>query len=172
LGGFGGQGILLMGYALAYAAMKEEKYVAYLPSYGAEVRGGTANCTVSIGDEEIASPIASSPNFLVIMNTPTMDRFQNTLRKGGICLINTSLVNKESSRNDIEIYGVPTVDLAEAAGDIRTANMVMLGAFVKVSNLVRIDSILDIIPEIFRGKKNEVQKINREAILIGFNSIH
>ena len=119
--GFGGQGILLMGYALAYAAMKEDKHVTYLPSYGAEVRGGTANCTVCIGDEEIASPIASSPNFLVIMNAPSMDRFQNRLRKGGICLVNASLVNKESSRNDIEVCGVPAVDIAEALGDIRTA---------------------------------------------------
>ena len=94
--GFGGQGILLMGYTLANAAMNEDKFVTYLPSYGAEVRGGTANCTVSIGDEEIASPIASVPDYLTIMNAPSLAKFQNMLRKGGGCLLNTSLVGKQS----------------------------------------------------------------------------
>jgi len=169
--GFGGQGILLMGYALAYAGMKEDKHVTYLPSYGAEVRGGTANCTVSIADEEIASPIASSPDYLVIMNAPSMNRFQNQIRKGGLCMINTSLVNGRSSRNDIQLCGVPAFEIAEGLGDARTANMVMLGAFVRVSALVSAETIVGVLPEIFSGKRSEILALNREAVIKGFEAV-
>jgi 2-oxoglutarate ferredoxin oxidoreductase subunit gamma len=169
--GFGGQGILMMGYALAFAAMKEEKHVTYLPSYGAEVRGGTANCTVSVGDEEIASPIASTPDFLVVMNAPSMGRFQSQVRKGGTCLINSSLVGKQFLRKDIQIYEVPAADVAEALGDIRTANMVMLGAFMSVSKIVRINTLISVLPEIFSGKKKEVLAMNEEAIIKGADRV-
>jgi 2-oxoglutarate ferredoxin oxidoreductase subunit gamma len=172
IAGFGGQGILLMGYALAYAGMKEDKQVTFLPSYGAEVRGGTANCTVSIADEEIASPIASNPDYLVIMNAPSMDRFQNHIRQGGTCLINTSLINQRFSRNDIKIYGVHAFEIAEQLGDIRVANMVMLGAFLRVSKLVRTETIFEVLYEIFSGKKKEILEINKEAINQGFKAVN
>jgi len=167
--GFGGQGILMMGFMLANAAMKEDKQVTYLPAYGAEVRGGTANCTVSIGDEEIASPIASQPDYLAIMNAPSLDRFQNMLKKGGGCLVNTSLVHKKSARKDIVMHQIPVSDMAEELGDIRAANMIMLGAFLKVSQLVRRDTILEIIQETFGRKKPEVLQRNEQALLKGFH---
>ena len=100
--GFGGQGVLSMGLNLAQAAMSEGKNVTYLPSYGVEVRGGTANCTVAISDEEIASPVASSPEFVVAMNQPSVMRFQNQIESGGVLLFNSSLVEAEISRGDIE----------------------------------------------------------------------
>jgi 2-oxoglutarate ferredoxin oxidoreductase subunit gamma len=169
--GFGGQGILMMGHMLASAAMKEEKHVTFLPSYGAEVRGGTAHCTVSIGDEEIASPIASLPNFLAIMNGPSLDRFQNVLKKGGGCLINTTLVQAKSIRRDIVVYNIPASGLAEELGDIRAANMIMLGAFLKVAQLVKRDTVLEILQETFADKKPEVLQRNEQALLNGYHHI-
>ena len=101
--GFGGQGVLSMGLSLAQAAMREGKHVTYLPAYGAEVRGGTANCTVAISDEEIASPVASSPEFVVAMNQPSMVRFQHRLQSGGMLLLNSSLIDAQVMRGDIEV---------------------------------------------------------------------
>src|SRR5512135_2607844 len=105
--GFGGQGVLSMGLNLTQAAMRDGKFVTYLPSYGAEVRGGTANCTVSIGDEEIASPVASEPDFVVSLNQPSFLKFQSTLQTGGLILVNASLVNVTAARCDIEVVEVP-----------------------------------------------------------------
>jgi 2-oxoglutarate ferredoxin oxidoreductase subunit gamma len=169
--GFGGQGILMMGHMLADAAMREDKHVTYLPSYGAEVRGGTAHCTVCIGDEEIASPIASLPEFLAIMNAPSLDRFQNTLKKGGQCLVNTTLVQKKSIRKDIQVYEIPVTQMAEELGDIRAANMIMLGAFLKISQLVKRDTVLEIIQETFSDKKPDVLQRNEQALLKGYHHL-
>ena len=118
--GFGGQGVLSMGLSLAQAAMVEGKNVTYLPAYGVEVRGGTANCTVAISDEEIASPVASSPEYIVAMNQPSLDRFQNQLASGGLFFINSSLIKVEISRGDIEIVEVPASGIAEELGSPQT----------------------------------------------------
>ncbi|MCX5894610.1 MAG: 2-oxoacid:acceptor oxidoreductase family protein [Proteobacteria bacterium] len=167
--GFGGQGVLSMGYTLANAAMLEDKYVTYLPSYGAEVRGGTANCTVAVSEEEIASPVASEPDFVVTMNQPSFLKFQSILQSGGLILVNSSMVNVSTARGDIEVVEVPTSELAEQLGNIRVANMVMLGAFIKVSNLVSLQLILKNLPEILGEGKSKMIKLNREALDLGFN---
>ena len=167
--GFGGQGILMMGYMLAYAAMKEDKYVTYLPSYGAEVRGGTAHCTISVGDEEIASPIASVPDYLAIMNAPSLDKFQNMLKKGGACLLNTSLAQNQPVRKDIDVYEIPVSEMAEDLGDIRSANMIMLGAYLRVTNLVKRETVLEIIQETFGKKKPQVLERNEQALSKGYH---
>ena len=112
LAGFGGQGVLSMGLSLAQAAMREGRNVTYLPSYGAEVRGGTANCTVVISDEEIASPVASSPEFVVAMNQPSMVRFQHRIQSGGVFFLNCSLINTEVVRGDIEVLKLPANTIA------------------------------------------------------------
>ena len=169
--GFGGQGVLSMGYTLANAAMREGKYVTYLPSYGAEVRGGTANCTVSISDEEIASPVASEPEFVVSMNQPSFLRFQSLIQSGGLILVNSSMVNVSSLRGDIEVVEVPTRELAEKLGSLKVANMVMLGAFIRVSNLVSFPLLLKNLPEILGGKRSSLLKINEEALEQGFNCV-
>jgi 2-oxoglutarate ferredoxin oxidoreductase subunit gamma len=169
--GFGGQGVLSMGNTLANAAMLQGKYVTYLPSYGAEVRGGTANCTVAIGDEEIASPVASEPDFVVSMNQPSFLKFQSTLQTGGLILVNSTLVNVAAARGDIEVIEVPTNELAEKLGSIRAANMVMLGAFIKVSNLVSLQLMLKNLPEILGEGKAKLVKINKEALEAGYNYI-
>lgn len=167
--GFGGQGVLSMGQTLANAAMIEGKYVTYLPTYGTEVRGGTANCTVTISDEEIASPIASEPDFVVAMNKPSFLRFQNMLRPGGFLLYNSSLVSLESPRDDIDVDGVPVMKIASELGNSRVTNMVMFGAFVEKSDLVSIDLLMENLLEILGAKKAKLLDANKEAIQVGFN---
>ena len=169
--GFGGQGILSMGYTLANAAMNEDRFVTYLPSYGAEVRGGTAHCTVSVGDEEIASPIASVPDYLAIMNAPSLARFQNLLKKDGGCLINTSLVHEVAARKDIRTYEIPVSQMAEDLGDIRCANVVMLGAFIRVTGMVKPESVLEVLAKTFQGKKKAILDRNEEALWSGYRKI-
>jgi 2-oxoglutarate ferredoxin oxidoreductase subunit gamma len=168
LAGFGGQGILMMGVTLANAAMREDKHVTYLPTYGAEVRGGTANCTVSVGDEEIASPIASSPEYLVAMNAPSLNKFQSILRKGGHCLVNTSLVHEKSIRKDVHVHEIAASEMAEEMGDIRAANMVMLGSFLKISGMVKPETVLEIVEETFRQKNPKALERNKQALWAGY----
>jgi 2-oxoglutarate ferredoxin oxidoreductase subunit gamma len=168
LAGFGGQGILSMGVTLANAAMREDKHVTYLPSYGAEVRGGTAHCTVSVGDEEIASPIASNPDYLVVMNAPSLNKFQSILRKGGHCLLNTSLVRQKAIRKDIQVHEIAASEMAEEMGDIRSANMIMLGSFLKISGMVKPETVLGMIEETFGKKSKKVMDRNKEALWAGY----
>jgi len=165
--GFGGQGVLSMGYTLAYAAMLEDKHVTYLPVYGAEVRGGTAHCTVSVGDEEISSPVASEPEYVVAMNLPSMLKFQNQMASGGLLFLNTTLIEDKPIRGDIKLVEIPATALAEEIKNPRGANMIMLGAFVKKTDLVAIASIYAALEKIFAKKKKLVQ-VNREALERGF----
>ncbi len=166
--GFGGQGVLSMGLNLAQAAMVDGKYVTYLPAYGAEVRGGTANCTVAISEEEIASPVASSPEFLVAMNRPSLVRFQNQIQSGGLFFINSSLTEATISRGDIDIIEVPANDMAEDLGNIRCANMIMLGAFTKKSNVVSLSALFSGVENTFKKKKKLID-INKEALTQGYD---
>jgi 2-oxoglutarate ferredoxin oxidoreductase subunit gamma len=168
--GFGGQGVLSMGLNLAQAAMMEGKNVTYLPSYGAEVRGGTANCTVVISDEEIASPVASAPEFVVAMNKPSLDRFQNQIQSGGVLLINSSLIEAEISRGDVDIVKVPAGEIADKLDSPKSANMVMLGAFIKKSNLVYISSVIEELKNTLK-KKEKLIAINEKALMAGYNLV-
>ena len=166
--GFGGQGVLSMGLSLAQAAMLEGKNVTYLPSYGAEVRGGTANCTIAISDEEIASPVASAPDFVIAMNQPSLVRFQNQVQSGGVLLFNSSLAEAEIRRGDIEVIGVPANRIAEELGSARSANMVMLGAFIKKSNLVSLSTLIEGLGSTL-GKEGKVSAINKNALMAGYD---
>jgi 2-oxoglutarate ferredoxin oxidoreductase subunit gamma len=169
--GFGGQGVLSMGYTLASAAMLEGKHVTYFPSYGVEVRGGTANCTVAVADEEIASPVASDPEFVVAMNQPSFARFQSILQSGGLIFVNSSIVDVSSARGDIEIVAVPTSELAEKIGTIRVANMIMLGAFIRLSNIISFDFMIKNLAAILGEGKSKLIKLNKEALEMGFNYV-
>ena len=159
-----------MGYAFAVAAMWEDKHVTYMPSYGAEVRGGTANCTVAVSDEEIASPIASSPEFIVVMNKPSLATFQNRLQSGGVLFLNSTMIDDTPSRGDIEVVTVDAGTIAEDIGDMRAANMVMLGSFVKKTNMVKLSTVVDGLGEIFDGKKKVVE-MNTQALELGYSSV-
>jgi len=166
--GFGGQGVLSMGLSLAQAAMVEGKNVTYLPSYGVEVRGGTANCTVAISDEEIASPVASAPEFVVAMNQPALDRFQNQIASGGLLFINSSLIEAEISRGDIEIVEVVASSIAEGLGSPKSANMVMLGALTKKSNLVSISTLIEGLKDTLKNKEGLIA-INKKSLMAGYD---
>lgn len=169
--GFGGQGVLSMGLNLTQAAMIEGKHVTYLPAYGAEMRGGTANCTVAISDEEIASPVASSPQFVVVMNQPSLVRFQNQVDSNGVVFINTSLIEAEVLRTDIDVIKVAANQIAEELGSARSANMVMLGAFIKKSNLILFDTIVDVVHSLLEGKGETLFAANKKALETGYRLI-
>lgn len=166
--GFGGQGVLSMGLNLAQAAMIEGKNVTYLPAYGVEVRGGTANCTVAISDEEIASPVASAPEFLVAMNQPSVFRFQNQVESGGVLFINFTLIKVEIIRGDIEVIRVPAGDIAEKLGSPKSANMVMLGAFIKKSNVVSISTVIEEFKNTLKNKEQLIA-VNEKALMAGYD---
>jgi len=167
--GFGGQGVIMMGYLLAQAGMVEEKNVTCLPSYGAEVRGGTANCTVVIADEEIASPVASEPEFAVLMNNPSLLRFQNRIASGGTLFLNSSMIESRPIRGDLEIYEVPANALAKQLREDKVVNMVMLGAFIKKSGLVSLETMERILKETFSHRNPAILKTNKTALHLGYD---
>lgn len=167
--GFGGQGVIMMGYLLAVAGMYEEKNVTCLPSYGAEVRGGTANCTVVISTEEIASPVASEPDFAVLMNNPSLFRFQNQVQSGATMFLNSSMIESRPVRGDLEIVEIPVNDLAKKFPGNRVANMIMLGAFIKRSGLVSLDTMARVLKDTFGNRNPVVLKSNRAALQLGYD---
>ena len=169
--GFGGQGVIMMGTLLATAGMYEEKNVTCLPSYGAEVRGGTANCTVVVADEEIASPVASEPEFAVLMNNPSLFRFQNQIASGGTLFLNSSMIESHPVRGDLVIYEVPINDLARELHEDKVVNMVMLGAFLKKSCLVSLETMERVLKDTFSNRNPRILKLNKTALSIGYQYI-
>jgi 2-oxoglutarate ferredoxin oxidoreductase subunit gamma len=169
--GFGGQGVLMMGISLANSAMNKGYHVTYLPAYGAEMRGGTANCTVALGDEEIASPVASEPNYLIVMNAPSLFSFQNKVTSGGTIFLNSSIINDRPNRQDVKVFCVPCADMALELGNSRVANIIMMGAFIKKSGVVSPDIYLKSLESIMGSKKKSLAEVNRKAFAIGFDYV-
>ena len=165
--GFGGQGVLLMGYLLALSGMRSGREVTYLPAYGAEVRGGTANCTVVVSDQEIASPVASSPDCAVVMNYPSLMKYLNLVRPNGYILVNSSLVEAEVKRSDVTVIWLPVSDLAHELGEDRSANVVMMGALAQVTGVVSLDDLKEALAHTGLGKKEKVLELNRRALDLG-----
>ena len=159
----------MMGYLLAMAGMYEEKNVTCLPSYGAEVRGGTANCTVVISSEEIASPVASEPEFAVLMNNPSLFRFQNQVESGGTLFLNSSMIEARPIRGDLEIFEIPANDLAKRLKEDKVTNIVMLGAFMKKSGLVSLETMGRVIKDTFANRNPGMSKLNRSALVLGYD---
>jgi len=167
ISGFGGQGIMLMGRLLAYAGMLEGKNVAWMPSYGPEMRGGTANCTVLISAEEIGSPIVSHPKTLITMNQPSLDKFEQNVNEDGLIILNDSLIEREVSRNDVNVIRIPADDIADKLGNSRAANMVVLGAYVKKSGVVKLETIFIALEKALTGPKQKLLEINKKALKQG-----
>jgi len=167
--GFGGQGVLMMGYTLAHGAMSAGYHVTFLPAYGAEVRGGTANCTIAVSDDEIASPIASEPDHVVVLNTPSLYTFQNRVAPGGGLFLNSSIIAVEPSRRDVRIFKIPSSEIAAKLGNARTANTVMMGAFLKTTGLVPPDTYLNSLGEVMGSKKKSIIEVNRKAFSAGYD---
>ena len=167
ISGFGGQGTLFAGQVLAYAAMDTGRRVTWIPSYGPEMRGGTANCTVVISDKPIGSPVIQHPRSLIAMNLPSLDKFEPMLRDKGFVLINTSLVNREPARDDLNVLKVPASSIAIEEGSPRAANMVALGAYVGGTGIVEPEVVEGILEQEF-GKKPQVLEINLKAFRRGY----
>lgn len=162
MAGFGGQGLMFIGKLLAYSAMKAGKHVTWMPSYGPAMRGGTANCTVVISDEEIGSPVITAPQALIIMNNPSLEAFEPRLQPQGLLLLNTSMITRAVTRKDVETIPVRANEIAADAGEKRAANMVMLGAYAARTNIVSKEVILEGLKELF-GKKSAFLGANARA---------
>ncbi|MGL5123661.1 MAG: 2-oxoacid:acceptor oxidoreductase family protein [Fusobacteriaceae bacterium] len=170
--GFGGQGLMSLGMLVTYAGMLEEKEVSWCPSYGAEMRGGTANCSVVLSDTPVGSPLISNDATIVVaMNLPSFLKFQSSLVPGGKLFINSSLINEKPSRTDIEIFYIPANDFANDLGNVKIANMVMLGAMLKVCPIVKTESIFEAFPKVFGENKAKFIPMNKEAISKGASLI-
>ncbi|MBI4776674.1 MAG: 2-oxoacid:acceptor oxidoreductase family protein [Deltaproteobacteria bacterium] len=168
IAGFGGQGVMFMGNLLAMAGMYENRNTTYMPVYGVEMRGGTANCTVVISDREIGSPIIEMPRSSIVMNLPSLLKFGPRVKKKGLLMVNSSLIDmKEAAFQHIDIQGVPTLELASAVGREQLANMVMMGAFVAKTGVVSIESIDKALKETLAGKYQDLLDINRAALEAG-----
>ena len=165
--GFGGQGVLLMGYVLSHGAMLKGLNVTYFPAYGTEMRGGTANCTVIVSDKKIASPVTSKPDILVAMNYPSLVKFERTVKKGGLVFINSSLIDEKPEREDITPVPVPIGALAGELGSDRQANMIMIGAIMAKTGLLSLEETQRGMEAALKGKEKLFQHnmaaINRGA---------
>ncbi|MBN2226418.1 MAG: 2-oxoacid:acceptor oxidoreductase family protein [candidate division Zixibacteria bacterium] len=165
--GFGGQGVMTAGQLLAYTAMDEGKQVAWIPSYGPEMRGGTANCTVVVSEHRIGSPIINNPGAACVFNRPSLDKFGELIRPGGLLLINSSLIDVKSGRDDVTELLVPVNDIAIRAGNPKAANMVMLAAFVAMTDIVSFDALEKMFREKLGSKKKELLEVNLKAFAEG-----
>jgi 2-oxoglutarate ferredoxin oxidoreductase subunit gamma len=166
--GSGGQGVLTMGNVLGNAAMIDNFFVTYLPSYGAAMRGGTANCTLCISDEEVASPVASTPDILVAMNQPSLIAFITRLEPGGQLLYNADLVDYVPERGDIDMFAAPVNQMARQMGNERSANMVMLGSLVQMIKIISLETILKSI-EMMLGSKKKLIESSIQAVRAGYD---
>jgi 2-oxoglutarate ferredoxin oxidoreductase subunit gamma len=167
IAGFGGQGVLVVGKLLAYAGMLDGKHVTWFPSYGAEIRGGTANCTVIISNEEIGSPVVQNPSAMLIFNEASFKKFEKRIKPGGELFLNTSLVHEPALRTDISRVEVKANDIAEALGDIRIANMVMLGVFLEKSGVVALDSVIAALKHVLPARRHSLIPLNERALKRG-----
>lgn len=164
LAGFGGQGVMSMGQMLAYAGMLEQKKVSWIPSYGPEMRGGTANCAVVITDEEIGSPVVVEPDVVVAMNLPSMDKFESTIKPGGVLLYNSSLIDRKPARDDITVLAIPANEVANELGNTRVANMVMMGALLSQVNVVTVESIHKGLEQVLPSHRQDLLEVNKQAM--------
>jgi 2-oxoglutarate ferredoxin oxidoreductase subunit gamma len=160
--GFGGQGILSMGKFLAYAGMDAGLNVSWLPSYGPEMRGGTANCSVILTDAEVGSPVVTDPDSVIVMNRPSLDKFEGSLKKDGLLVLDSDLVNREPERTDIEIIKIPAQSIAEELGSKTIANMVLLGALVAKTKIVSMEVLLEALKAHGKERFYEINKLALE----------
>ncbi|SNT05925.1 2-oxoglutarate ferredoxin oxidoreductase subunit gamma [Anaerovirgula multivorans] len=165
MAGFGGQGVMSMGQLLTYAGMIENKQVSWLPSYGPEMRGGTANCSVIVSDSLIGSPIITQDaTAVIVMNLPSLIKFEKNLRANGRVLINSSLIEKKAERQDVEDYYIPANEIANEIGNLRVANMVMLGAYLELTKAVSVDSVIEAFKKVYGAGKEHLIPLNKEAL--------
>lgn len=170
--GFGGQGIMLMGQLMTYAGMLEGKQVSWLPSYGPEMRGGTANCNVMISDKPIGSPVINDDaTCAIVMNLPSLDKFEVNVVKNGYLLVNSSLIEKKTSRDDVHAFYIPANEIALELGNPRAANMVMLGAYIELTKAVTTDMVMKALEKTFGPAKAHLLPLNEQALKKGAEAV-
>lgn len=165
IAGFGGQGVMALGQLLTFSGMTEGKYVSWLPSYGPEMRGGTANCNVVIATQPVGSPVVIDSTSAIMMNRPSLDKFEDLVVEGGKLFINSSLIDRKAERKDIDIYYVPANEIAEELGNPKIANMVMLGAYLEATKSVKVETILNkAFTAVFGENRANLLPINKKAL--------
>jgi 2-oxoglutarate ferredoxin oxidoreductase subunit gamma len=167
ISGFGGQGALFAGQLLAYAALGEDKHVTWIPSYGPEMRGGTAHCTVVVSDEEIGSPLVRNPAAVIVLNNPSMEKYQKLVKEHGHLLINRSLINIPTTRTDIHAVDIPASDEAVALGNPRMLNVIMLGALIGCTRVVSLEAVESALDAHLPDRHRQLLDLNKTALRRG-----
>ena len=165
--GFGGQGILFAGKFIAYKGLIEDKQVSWLPSYGPEMRGGTASCGVIVGDEPVGSPIVTAPDVLVAMNLPSLDKYEASVAPGGIIFMDSALIERKVTRTDVTVYEIPATKLASENGIPTLANMIIVGKILKVLNQFNKDDVDAALKKVISAKHANMMEANYQAMQIG-----
>ncbi|MGP1508383.1 MAG: 2-oxoacid:acceptor oxidoreductase family protein [Sphaerochaeta sp.] len=169
IAGFGGQGILFSGKLLAYKALSEGKELSWLPSYGPEMRGGTASCSVTVSDEPVGSPIIDHPDVLIVMNLPSLDRYEDSVKPGGMIFVDSSLVERKVKRTDVKAFYIPATRLAQDMGAGNLANIVLLGKVMKDCSAVSGNGLEEALRKVVSAKHPEMYEINLKAIETGYS---
>ena len=169
IAGFGGQGVLFAGKLLAYKGMYENKELSWLPSYGPEMRGGTANCSVIISDTPVGSPIVDAPDVLMVMNLPSLDKYENAVVKGGKIFVDSSFIERKVVRDDVNAYYIPATKMAAEAGVPTLANMILLGKLIKETGVVDFAGLEDVFKKIVSAKRADLIGANLKALELGYN---
>lgn len=168
LAGFGGQGILFAGKFIAYKGLTEGRELSWLPSYGPEMRGGTANCSVILSDDPVGSPIVSQPDVLIVMNLPSLDKYEKTVVPGGKIFVDSTLIERKVERSDVDVYYIPATSLAQQIGAPTLANMIMVGKFIKETGAVSHDNLDAALRKVVSARHQDLFDINLKAINTGY----
>ena len=169
IAGFGGQGIILAGKLLAYSAMLEGREVTHFASYGAEMRGGTCNCAVIVSDKQISSPVINDADIILALNKPSKDKFEGKCFPDGTIILNKSIIDDQVKRNDIKSFYVDASNEAAKLGNVKTTNMIMLGALSKITNIVKLETLRTALKEVISSRNKSLMEINTKALEIGYN---
>lgn len=167
IAGFGGQGLLFAGKVLAYAGLVEGRQLSWLPSYGPEMRGGTANCNVILSDTPVGSPIVEHPNVLMVMNNPSLDKYENDVTAGGLAFIDSTLIGRKLERSDVTAYYIPATKLAGEMGAPTLANMILLGAIIEKTHCVSFESVEEALHKVIPARKANLFDVNMQALRLG-----
>lgn len=169
IAGFGGQGVLFAGKCLAYEGLFENKQVSWLPSYGPEMRGGTANCSVILSDEPVGSPIVSNPDVLIVMNLPSLDKYEDATVKGGKIFIDSTLIGRKVNRTDVSAFYIPATKIAQELGIPTLANMVIIGKMIKETGIVTIENACEAMKKVVSARHQDLLDANIKALNAGYN---
>ncbi|MGI6718773.1 MAG: 2-oxoacid:acceptor oxidoreductase family protein [Bacteroidales bacterium] len=167
IAGFGGQGVLSMGKIIAYSGIMQDLEVCWMPSYGPEMRGGTANVTVIVSDKKISSPILNTYDTAIVLNQPSLDKFESHVKPGGILLYDPNGITKEPTRKDIKVYKIDATEIAAEMGNVKIFNMIVLGAYLKLRPILKLENVMEGLKKSLPERHHKLLPLNENAILTG-----